>query len=245
MDLETFARKAVNRARSTVRWQQRLNDWDAARFDRRLGVDTAGRLKPTDATVRVGDASLGVIYIGTQPRLARWWLSGLPRDRADFTFVDMGSGKGRVLLFALEAGFRRAVGVEFAEELHAAAAGNARAAREHGLSIEPILGDAGAFEFPNEPLVVHFNNPFHDPVMMRVIANLTDSYERLPRPIIVVYHQLTIEDPEDDTDNLRLLDAVPFLTGRTLKPPAGVIDRKLLTPFTVRIYESAEVPHTS
>jgi SAM-dependent methyltransferase len=251
---KAFARKSVNRARSTLRWQQRVNarratdrvnDWDVARFDRKLGVDTGGRLVPTDATVRVGDASLGVIYIGTQPRMARWWLTGLPRNRAEFTFIDMGSGKGRVLLFALEAGFRRAVGVEFAEELHAVAANNARIAGERGLPIEPVLGDAGAFEFPDEPLVVHFNNPFHDPVMMRVIGNLTRSYEQRRRPIVVVYHQLTVEDPGDETGNLALLDEVPFLKGRTLEPPTGFIDRNMLARFTVRVYESAEVLHQS
>lgn len=245
MKLETLARKAVNRARSTVRWKQRLSDWDAARFDRRLGVDTGGRLVPTDATVRTGDASLGIIYEGTQPRMARWWLTRLPRNRAEFTFVDMGSGKGRVLLFALEVGFRRAVGVEFAEELHAVAANNARIARERGLPIEPLLGDAGAFEFPDEPLVVHFNNPFHDPVMVRVIENLTRSHEQRPRPVVVVYHQLTVEDPGDETGNLALLDEVPFLKGRTLEPPAGTIDRRFLAPFTARVYESPEVHHRS
>ena len=241
MKPETYARRAFNRVRLAVRWQQRLNDWEAARFDRRLGVETGGRLAPIDATVRTGDASLGVIYIGTQPRMARWWLAGLPRNPADFTFVDMGSGKGRVLLFALEAGFRRSVGVEFADELHAVAVNNAHIARQHGLLIEPLLGDAGDFDFPDEPLVVHFNNPFHDPVMVRVIANLGRSYERRPRSLVVLYHQLTVEDAGDETGNLALLDKVPFLEGRTLEPPAGRIDRNLLAPFTVRIYESSEV----
>jgi hypothetical protein len=237
----TFARKAFNRIKAEVRWQQRLHQWDARRFDRKLGVDTAGVLEPTELTVRTGDAGEGITYLGTQPRLAQWWLTGLPHSRGGFTFVDMGSGKGRVLLFAAQAGFGRAVGVEFAEELHATAAANARIASERGLSIEPLLGDAGAFEFPEEPVVVHFSNPFHEPVMVRVIANLTASYKRRQRPVIVVYQQMTVERPGHVTNNLALLDAVPFLTGRTLAQPTGVIDRRLLAPFTVRIYESLEV----
>jgi hypothetical protein len=47
------------------------------------------------------------------------------------------------------------------------------------------------------------------------------------------------------TSNLALLDAVPFLAGHTLTPPTGAIDRRLLAPFTVRIYESAEVHRPS
>lgn len=241
--LARFTRWAMTRAVARSRWQQRLNDWEVARFDRRLGVDTAGALRPTDATVHTGDASLGVIYFGTQPRLARWWLTGLPESRNEYTFVDMGSGKGRVMLYALEAGFKRAMGIEFAVELHDVAAENARIAALRGLPIETVLGDAATFEFPDEPLVVHFNNPFHDPVMERVIANLTESYERRPRPIVVVYHQMTIEDPEDVTGNFDLLDKVSFLEGRTLDPPKGLIDRRFLAPFTVRVYESPEVSH--
>ncbi|OBB04119.1 hypothetical protein A5662_11495 [Mycobacteriaceae bacterium 1482268.1] len=235
----------IQHVKSTVRWQDRLNNWEAGRFDRRLGVDTAGKLLPTDLTVPDGDASLGVVYEGTRIRAARWWLKGLPRDRARFTFIDMGSGKGRVLLLAKEAGFGRVIGVEFAEELHAVAQNNARITAAQGLPIETYLGDAGAFEFPDEPLVVHFNNPFHDPVMKRAIANLTDSYTRRPRPLIVMYHQMTVEEDQDATGNIALLDAVPFLTGRTLEPATGLLDRRLLGWFTVRIYESAEIAHTS
>jgi SAM-dependent methyltransferase len=239
--LATLTDDTYRRLRSKVRWQQRLKSWEAARFDRKLGVDTAGRLFPADLTIPEGDADLGVVYEGTSMRAARWWLPALPADRARFTFIDLGSGKGRALLLAKQAGFGRVIGVEFAEELHRVAAGNAEAAAKHGLPIETYLGDAGSFEFPDGPLVVHFFNPFHDPVMRRVIENLTDSYTRDPRPVVVLYHQMTVEEPQDATGNIALLDDVPFLTGRTLEPAKGLLDRKLLGWFTVRIYESAEL----
>lgn len=236
-----FIRRAVRRLQGMIRWKQRLNAWEAERFDRRLGIDTAGRLEPTDLTVAEGDASQGITYVGTQPRLARWWLTGVPSNPERFTLVDMGSGKGRVLALAALQGFRRAVGVEFALELHDVATENASTLRDRGIDIEPVLGDAGAFDFPDEPLVIHFNNPFHEPVMERVIANLTASYETRPRPVVVVYQQMTVEEPGDETSNLALLDRVPFLTGRTLPLPAGAIDKRVLAPFTVRVYESPEV----
>ena len=178
-----------------MRWERRLNGWEERRFDRKLGVDTGGRLEPLELTVPSGDASAGITYLGTQPRLARWWLSALPPDHGRFTFVDMGSGKGRVLLFAVQVGFSRSVGVEFAEELHSTAVANAEAARGHGFSIEPVLGDAASFEFPLGPLVVHFNNPFSEKTMERVLANLSASYERESRPLVVVYQQMRDEQP--------------------------------------------------
>ena len=174
MTPKLFLTKASRRVMGMIRWEQRLNAWEARSFDRRLGVDTGGKVEPADLTVPAGDVRSGITYFGTQPRLARWWLSGLPANHQDFTFIDMGSGKARVLLIAAEAGFARSIGVEFAQELHLTAVENASAARRHGLAIEPVLGDAGVFAFPDEPLVVHFNNPFAEPVMKRVIANLAD-----------------------------------------------------------------------
>jgi len=171
----------------------------------------------------------------------RWWLTAVPSDPERFTFIDMGSGKARAPVFAAQHCFRRAIGVEFAQELHDVAAENARILRDRGIAIEPVLGDAGAVEFPDEPLVVYFNNPFHESVMERVIANLASSYAAKPRPVVLVYQQMTIEMPDHDTGNLALLDRVPFLVGRTLDHPRGAVDRRFLAPFTVRVYESPEV----
>ena len=212
---------------------------DSARFDRKRGIDTSGVAEVTDLTVREGDIASGHQYVGTQPRLARWWLSALREDPSAFTFVDMGSGKGRVLVQAAEHGFGRTVGIEFAQELHESALANADAVRSKGLVIEPLLGDAGAFEFPDELLVVYFNNPFGESVMERVVANLTRSYERAPRPVVLVYQQLVEEN--HPTRNLALLDEVPFVSGRTLPLPPRIPDRWLLDPFMVRVYESPEV----
>jgi SAM-dependent methyltransferase len=238
--LRSFIQRARRSALARIRWEQRLNDWEERRFDRKLGIDTGGTVEPATLTVK-GDSSQGITYRGTQPRLARWWLDALGVNPREFVFVDMGSGKGRVLLFAARHGFERVLGVEFAEELHEVAVENARIARKRGLAIEPILQDATRFEFPDEPLVVYFSNPFREAVMELVLANITAWYERKPRPLIVVYEQMTVERPPNETRNLELLDRLEFLDGRTLAPPRGFADRSIVRPFTVRIYETAEV----
>lgn len=230
----------IQRLRANVRWGKRLWDWEEERLDRKLGVDTGGAAEIDTLTVRAGDPSTGILYRPTPARVAQWWLRELPRDVTEWTFIDMGSGKGRVLLFAAKHGFRRSMGVEFAEELHTVALENARAARAHGVEIEPILGDAGEFAFPLDPLVVHFNNPFTEPVMEKVIANLSASYERNPRPIVAVYQQWYDEPEATRTRNLDLLEEVPFLTGRTLVP-RRFVDRKLLQGYVVRIFESPQL----
>jgi SAM-dependent methyltransferase len=49
----------------------------------------------------------------------------------DFTFVDLGSGKGRVLLMAAPYGFKKIIGVEFMPEWHRVAQENIRKFAEH------------------------------------------------------------------------------------------------------------------
>jgi predicted RNA methylase len=208
------------------------------RFDKRCGIAVEGEAEPADLTVE-GDPGAGFTYVPTPVRLARCWLRALPDDASRFTFVDLGSGKGRVLALAAAHGFGTVVGVEFARELHDVAEANARAARVRGVEFEPLLADAALFAFPRSPLVVHFNNPFDETVMARVLENLADAYDAGCSPLVVVYQQLTKEDARHSTRNIALLDELPFLTGRSLEP-RGWIERRVLAPYTVRIYASPE-----
>ncbi|WP_301089671.1 class I SAM-dependent methyltransferase [Sphingomonas sp.] len=75
-------------------------------------------------------------------------------DPARYSFVDYGSGKGRVVMIAAARGFQRAIGVEFAPELHDIALANGRRFTSAGGSstrCEFILGDAGSYDPPAGP----------------------------------------------------------------------------------------------
>jgi hypothetical protein len=143
------------------------------------------------------------------------------------------------LLLAATRDFGRLIGVEFAEELHQSAVSVLSARQDAtGRQLASVLGDAGSFEFPLDPLVVHLNNPFQEPVMERVIANLVASYRCRPRPVIVVYQQARVED--HPTRNVELLTtAAPFLTRRSLQPRSA-INRFLLKPWVIDYFASSE-----
>lgn len=187
------------------RYRRRALRWEDRRFERPLGVETAGGSPESERTVVEGDGAEGIAldYPGQPVRLTRWWLRALPPRLDGFTFIDMGSAKGRVLFVAASHGFRKVIGVEYVKELHDRALVNVSQALrgEREPEILPMLGDAGAFEFPLDPLVVHFANPFTEKVMGRVIANLMTSYERRPRPILATYFQSRVERPERTTTN--------------------------------------------
>jgi hypothetical protein len=111
-------------------------------------------------------------------------------DFREFTFVDLGSGKGRALLMASDFPFRRIAGVEFMPGLHQIAERNiARYSsnRQQCREIESLCLDVRDCEFPAGPLVVYMFNSFPEPVFAGVLENLRRSLEKDPRPAFVAY----------------------------------------------------------
>ena len=143
-------------------------------FDTTRGVRTAGDAKVPPASQVVGEIRDGHMYAPVRTANAHAALRDLPiSDYSQYTFVDMGSGKGRMLFVAAEYPFRKVIGVEFANELHDEAVANIRrykhAKRRCG-DIESVHADAAEFEFPNENLVIYLFNPFGPEVMGRMLG---------------------------------------------------------------------------
>ena len=165
------------------RKRQRFGD---AEYDWDCRVDT------TSANVSWKARFIGLLnssYQPIEPEIFRAMLQALPIDFSQFTFIDVGSGKGRALLLASEFRFRRIVGVELLRELHRVAQENLAkfAARGSMPSMESVCGDATEFEFPGEPLVVFFFHPLMEVKFRQVLANLQSSLTQHPRPLFVVY----------------------------------------------------------
>ncbi|MBZ5489392.1 MAG: class I SAM-dependent methyltransferase [Acidobacteriia bacterium] len=110
----------------------------------------------TRSNVGVGTQFLaGVMarpYFATEPWLFRQIMQALalsiqqsaisqgnvvPAALQDFTFIDLGSGKGRALLMAAQYGFKRIIGVEFMPELHRVAQENIRKYTAHRTEASP------------------------------------------------------------------------------------------------------------
>jgi SAM-dependent methyltransferase len=112
-------------------------------------------------------------------------------DFSTFTFIDLGSGKGRALLLASMYPFAHIVGVEVQPALNAIARQNIERFRERGQqchSIESICGDAREYAFPPSDIVLYMFNPFPDYVLCEVLGNLVASARRAPRSIFVLYN---------------------------------------------------------
>ncbi len=165
-----------------------------------MEYDWEHRVNTTSGSVGWQERLLGVFHSPYQPTdaaLFREMMSSLPIDFSQFTFIDLGSGKGRTLLMASEYPFRRIVGVEILPELHHAAEENIRAFKSPvqrcGL-VESICADAREFVLPQEPLVLYLFNPFPAPGLTRVLKRLSTSSQRTPQPLYVLYHNAILED---------------------------------------------------
>jgi SAM-dependent methyltransferase len=114
----------------------------------------------------------------------------------DFTFIDLGSGKGRTLLMAADYPFRRVVGVELLSSLHAIALENLaqyRAESQQCFSLDAVCDDASEFHFSAGPIVLYLFNPLPEAGLRRALANLERSLREQPRAVYVLYHNPQLE----------------------------------------------------
>ncbi len=129
-------------------------------------------------------------YFATEPWLFEQIMQAIPADFSQFTFIDLGSGKGRVLLMASDYPFQQIVGVEFMAELHRVAIKNVTSYsndRQRCRCIETLCVDARDFQFPSDPLLVYLFNPFSESTFAQVLQNLRQSIEQVPRPVYIAY----------------------------------------------------------
>jgi SAM-dependent methyltransferase len=183
-----------------------LRDSTPSRLRSRFGdadYDWDFRVNTTSGALGWRDRLLGALhspYQPTEPGLFHQMLDALAEraklDFAGFTFVDLGSGKGRTLLMASDYPFRRIVGVELLPALHAIAQQNLAAYQNDArkcFALESICADGTSFPFPEGPLVIYLFNPFPEAGLRRAISNLRQNLSAQPRATYVLYHNPQLE----------------------------------------------------
>ena len=175
--------------------------------------DWEHRVNTTSAAVGWRERLLGVFHSPYQPTesvLFHEMIEALREqsqlDFRDFTFIDLGSGKGRTLLMASDYPFRRVVGVELLPELHRTARENLseyKSETQKCFALESICADATEFPFPLEPTVLFLFNPFPEAGLRRMIGGLERSVREHPRAVYVVYHNPELGHALDENGRLK------------------------------------------
>jgi SAM-dependent methyltransferase len=159
-------------------------------FDLRYGTDTSSKEKSVDPEVTNVTAADAIRYAPTRARHFHALMHdfGFPHGSV---FVDVGCGKGKVLLMAMGYPFKRVVGVEFSSRLCNIARNNVeRYCRKKSLSNMVAIHhcDIVDYDIKLDENVFYFYNPFNERVMTRVIDNIARSQHQYPRPIWLLYY---------------------------------------------------------
>jgi len=167
------------------------NGWGLTHpFDTLNGTETSGYIPPEQLPNSPFSDSRSHVYAGSQPSIVRAALRELP-PLSNFTFIDLGAGKGRTLIVASEFPFQEVVGVELSSPLVAMAQKNLTTFRRQHPNCAPARienGDAAVFPLPAGDLVIFLYNPFGEAVMRMVVTNMEVALRAERRRLFVVYY---------------------------------------------------------
>jgi Methyltransferase domain len=224
--------------------------WMAAadrRREARFGVNSEGNIALRELAIESENRTLGFPYVPSPGLLVDTLLSNIEGDLGRFTFVDFGSGKGRVLLIASHYPFREVVGVEFSPALHEIAQDNIRRYQSPARrcrNVRSVCADAASYALPERECVLYFNNPFAEPVFARVLANIQAAHARSHCKLYFLYQQLAGDLETDHTQNVAMLERSGFLRERHIRFPSRR-SRYLLASYELRMFESVDPPTAS
>jgi len=165
-------------------------------FDFRFGVQTSRVVEVCQLDISEEDKSHAVRYKPTRVRYFRKLLQQYPLP-ASTVFVDVGCGRGRVVLLAAMQGFKKTIGLELSPKLAAGAAQNLAFYRKRN----PRIGEATIFctnvlehDFNNDETVFFLFWPFDREVTKQFIEILRKSLRKSPRNVTLIINEFQFHD---------------------------------------------------
>lgn len=165
-------------------------------FDLIHKTDTKPEIENLDSTAQNSDY-FSSPHQGASPWIFKLCIKELVKLGLDIqraSFLDIGSGKGRVMILSLLAGFERVFGVEFDPDLCDVARRNIETIQGRlNASRQTIFNaDAACFTPPEGLSVVFMYNPFGTIMMRQVLNNLITSHHKhdcktFRDPLYIIY----------------------------------------------------------
>ncbi|MEZ5876305.1 MAG: hypothetical protein R3D43_00330 [Tepidamorphaceae bacterium] len=165
-------------------------------------------------------------------KVVNWALDLLPDEPKGYTFVDMGCGRGRVVLEASRRPFDKIIGIERDFGHYENAMLNLRhwprsimACRD----VDIVYGNAATWKLPQSNLVVYLFDPFDEKTMFNLVSRLNHHVEN-GHKAAVIYLDATFTLPLRESPYFRQVI------------PLGMHRRKIETfsPYTLEVYASAQ-----
>lgn len=162
-----------------------LKEWQK---ERELGIRTFGAHAPDELSIEADSKMGGHLYQPSSSVIFEKAMNELPFNFGGKVFLDIGSGKGRALILAAEAGFSKVIGVEYATELNDIAHVNIETVRAKFSNTEFVLseGDAMTYDIPEEVDVIYLFNPFDEDALSALLHRLAAAFKQ-DKPMYLVY----------------------------------------------------------
>ncbi len=175
-----------------VNWNFRLaffTVWHEIIGEKKYNIHTVELDRLSSLTIKGNNLSHASIYQGANYYLLEKAFDYLVRIHANKNIVDVGCGKGRVLVVAVHYGFTKITGIDFAKALCVAAEQNIQRVKATypPAKFTVICDDAVNYKFSPDENVFFFFNPFDETVMLQVVKNILQSLRESPRHVSIVY----------------------------------------------------------
>jgi len=168
-----------------------LQSTTESEFDDDFGTDTEVIREIGSLDIALSENALHAVAYEPSPyHITTKIIQELSIDHTHFSFIDFGSGKGRVLLIASQLPFKSVIGIEFSRELCKVAKDNIAKIPPSKCAaswVECVHTDVMEYRLPGNPLVCYFYNPFDQVIMEVVVGRLVESLREIPREIYVIY----------------------------------------------------------
>lgn len=171
--------------------------------DRRYGIETSTEVRLSSIGLDHPDR------VGYEPsgwRDLRRVIRESEIDPGD-VFIDLGSGKGRMVLAAARYPFRRVIGVEVSPEMNEVAARNVEAQRRTLAcqDVHLVTADVATYRIPDDVTVAYIYNAFGGDTFQAVVNEFLASVERAPRRLLLIYRTALEHERLVATGRFRLI----------------------------------------
>lgn len=160
-------------------------------FDSYFQINTAPRALLSDMDVIGDNRWHAVDYEATYPLSFIIMLRRLKFPKT-FVFVDVGCGKGRVLILSAWYGFKQTFGLEFSRQLCDIAIINKAGFKRgrYNSRITIVSTDVLDYQMKDNENIFYLFNPFDQAILSQFIQKVTSSYKRVARPIFLIFHNM-------------------------------------------------------
>lgn len=170
-------------------WMAFFMVYDNIRGAIKYGSNTFTPVALKKLTIKNGDIQKASPYEAVSFYMLEKLLEAFRKISSETSIIDLGSGKGRIMMVAAHFGFNHMTGIDFARELCSQAIVNMTKKEKQfpGIQWQVLNQNVEDYSIASYDSVFFMFNPFTKEVLEHFIKKLEASCEQFPRPIYFLY----------------------------------------------------------